>query len=425
MTKRRAWLVIAALTGVLGCGDDDGTGPGPSGAGGLGGSGGQGQAASAGGTAGSGTGSGGSGGGAGNSGSGAAGAGAPGVPADWPDDISDLEACRRYFTAICDRFVACDVFSREECMRRVELCPDRLFAPGSAWTIESARACAPEWASFDCVQMAQLRGPDCDAAPGTHADGATCIFDVQCASGACSSRFLYDETCGVCQSVAQPGGQCAMDVACPRGQECDDTVWLCTDTQITLPEPPPPPRVGLAETCTQLIHCMPGLGCEAPGEGTEQGTCVTLPPIDQPCVETFSSVGLCEDGASCNGRPGGTCIPLGQIGEPCGFSSCVPGAYCNVVGDDFGQSHTCLAPRQAGDPCPREGGFEFASSICAAGLACLWTSDGRTAAFCATPRDVGEPCNDQTELCLAGARCSEGTCVPVESRGLFEAACMP
>jgi len=425
MTNFFAWLVIAVL--ALGCSDnDDSDSPAPEAAsGGLGGSAGQGGAGASG-SSGEplGGASGATGGTGGSGGTDDAGAGGAAAGGGEPEGDTKLEACRRYYTAFCKRYGECGLLPGLECEVRVELCPDRLFSEGSLWTVERANACAPEWESFDCNIAATGIGPDCDDQIGTRAEGESCIIGNQCASGACSAIYMYQQTCGTCLPVAENGGACSGSVACPRGQSCDET-GQCADVLLTAPEPVPP--VGLGGTCTWFASCMPGLGCLAPGEETEEGTCVALPGAGQPCVETFGSAGLCEEGATCDGRPGGTCIPLRQLNEECGFSSCVPELYCNVLADSevFGVSHTCLAPRQAGDPCPRDYPFGIQTSPCAPGLECLYTSDARTEAFCATPHDLGESCDGHLVMCRPGTQCSRGTCVPIEDRGFFAATCSP
>lgn len=421
MEKHGFALALALTFGALGCSGDDDDGEAPPANGGIGGSSGGNGAAGAG-SAGSGA-SGSSGADAGADGS-AGTAGESSAP--WPDDLSAFEACRLYFTAICDRYVACGLFERERCMRRVATCPDRLFAEGSAWTIEKARACAPEWAAFDCDQAARLLGPACDDHRGTRAVGDSCIFDDQCASGACSARYVFQEQCGVCQNVAAPGGACGADLACPRGQDCGEGS-VCVDQLLMPGSETPGPPAALGQPCTAFPGCAEGLSCEAPGEGTTEGTCVAAPPLGAACVETFGSAGLCAEGATCDSRPGGTCVALGQIGEPCGFTACVPEAYCNVIGDDFGQSHTCLAPRVPGDPCVRAPGFERETSVCADGLECIEVNDaGDQPPLCATPRELGESCDGRLALCVDGGRCEGGTCVaPPADRGFFAAACVP
>lgn len=355
-------------------------------------------------------------------GAGASGAGVGGGA--WLDESSKLGACRRYYTAFCDRYEECGFMRGEECEVRVELCPDRLFSEGSLWTVERANACAPDWASVDCSVLAQGLGPACDEQIGTRAEGESCIMGNQCASGACSSIYMWQQTCGMCLPVAEKDGTCGASLACPRGQTCDEN-GQCADIQLTVQEPPTP--VGIGGICTWVGECMPGLGCLAPGENTDEGTCVALPGDGQPCVETFGSAGVCAEGLTCNSRPGGTCIPLRQLGEECGFSECVPEAYCNVLADSevFGVSHTCMAPRQAGDPCPRNYPFGIQTSPCATGLECLYTSDARTESFCATPADVGETCDGHTVICRPGAGCSSGVCVPLDDRGFFAATCNP
>ncbi len=392
---------------------------------------GSGSGASGGGAATSGTGAGGSS-GSGASGVGGAGAGdgAGGTGTVGPGGsavTNELDACLLYFDTICDRLVACGAFAREDCALRSEVCPDRLFSEGSGWTIERAQQCTAEWLSFDCESVKRLRMPDCAKVTGSFDDDAPCIADDQCKSGACNAAFVFTGECGTCVPVLPTDSACdptsAATAECPVDQYCDAATSACLDHEPRSPIMLAAPR-GLGEPCTSSSNCEEGLACQANAPDAADGSCVAAPPLGSPCLYDLGDIGQCAAGATCPNPDGAICQPLGQLNDDCGWALCVEGLYCNTIGDDFGTSHTCLEPRKAGEPCVRNTAFERETSVCEAGLDCMYVSDTRTEARCALRRDRGESCDGVTEMCRPGMRCEASVCVAGESRGLYEATCL-
>jgi len=425
LPRTRRWLSAWIAATALACSGSDspgngaggpagaGTGLGAGGGAGASGAGGAGALATSGGTGGGASGGGASGGGA--SGSGGAGGGAAGV-------MTRVEACTFYFDTICDRLVECGAFAREDCALRSEVCPDRLFAEGSGWTIERAVQCAGEWANFDCDSVSRLRVPECAKLPGSLDDGAPCIAPDQCTSGSCDSHFIYTGECGTCLPVVTAGAACNPTVACPSGQHCDDAAGSCVDSAPLTPFTPGP-KAALGQTCIASSLCEDGLACQGSGPDAPEGLCVAAPPLGSPCLYDLDGIGQCAVGATCPSPESSTCQALSQLNESCGWAQCVEGLYCNTIGDDFGESHTCLEPRKAGDPCVRNSPFQREPSVCETGLECMHVDDMRTDARCAARRELGESCDGSTAVCRPGARCEGSVCVASESRGLYQATC--
>jgi hypothetical protein len=146
---------------------------------------------------------------------------------------------------------------------------------------------------------------------------------------------------------------------------------------------------------------------EAEASEPQVGTCQLLAPIGQPCIPTFSRLGRCEEGGTCNSRPSGECIPLREIGESCGYSQCVDGAYCqaySIIDDE--PSHTCYASRVEGRRC-----YDI-DYICEEGLLCLCPAEDCDLALestCARPAQLGGAC-DERMRCAAGLNCANAVC---------------
>jgi hypothetical protein len=282
--------------------------------------------------------------------------------------------------------------------------------------------------AFDCDSVRRLRVPDCAKVTGSLDDGAACIAPDQCKSGDCNAAFVFTAACGECVPVLPTGAACDPSGAtageCPVGQHCDGPSSLCLDN-----EPSSPfvlaPNLGLGQPCTESAFCAEGLACQANAPDATAGTCVAAPPNGSPCLYDLEGFGQCAAGATCPNPDGATCQPLGQLNDDCGWALCVEGLYCNTIGDDFGTSHTCLEPRKAGDPCVRNSAFQRETSVCEAGLDCMYVDDARTEARCAMRRDRGESCDGATAMCRPGMRCEASVCVAGASRGLFQSTCMP
>ena len=168
--------------------------------------------------------------------------------------------------------------------------------------------------------------------------------------------------------------------------------------------------------CTELTPCAEGLGCQIElldGADREpvSGTCEPLPPVGQPCLPSFASLGLCADGGTCDSRPTGNCVPLRDVGESCGFTTCVEGAHCQIFGDVVVDvpSHMCYADRGPGEEC-----FGV-NEMCAAGTKCLCEDDACASERCTPLLQEGATCDGARELCAPPLRCHDGACTAVDT----------
>ncbi|MBN1611904.1 MAG: hypothetical protein JW940_35060 [Polyangiaceae bacterium] len=372
------------------------------------------------------------------------------------DDASRAQACRFYFDTICARIRDCEAPTFRPCASPADLCPDILFSSESTWTVPEVLSCAEQWTTHSCDELRVDRWPACSQRSGEREDGSDCVFDAQCQSGVCLGGMVpeYQLTCGQCVSPAPRNGACDEHTPCSMGQTCQESA--CVDISEPAPGscgPTMPCPTGqrcaaghceeiveivevvrcddatpcpagqvchlstcvdplpLGATCTRTTPCEEGFVCgiELAPEGEDEpteGTCQPLPPIGEPCVPTFVSMGACAEGATCTSRPTGDCVALRQIGESCGYTQCVQGAYCNTYGSVTDvPSHTCYADRVAGEPC-----FGW-DEICAEGLACLCSGTDCASTICAVPRPSGESCDSVTALCAESLTCVAGTCV--------------
>jgi hypothetical protein len=339
-----------------------------------------------------------------------------------PSELTAAEACRNYFTAVCERITECEAPNFRPCESPIDACPDILFAEGSAWTLEQVVACTSAWATHDCAALTLDQGPACSQVLGARPLGNACVFDSQCQTGHCNSGIVpsYDASCGTCADVSAAYGPCSLEHICPFGQYCDSDV--CADVpqsngseqcyDMDCPEGQYCdrgecyPLLAVGQQCTWEAKCAVGLGCEVElfedaDLEPDVGLCQPLPAIGQPCLPTFSRTGLCVDGGTCTARPTGECVPLRQVGESCGFTTCVEGAYC--------ADYICQLKGDVGASC-YPGGSTQGEEGCFDGLACACTDATCAAGSCAPARQVGESCNDSTERCADGLQCELGVC---------------
>lgn len=351
------------------------------------------------------------------------------TPAD--EGPSAMEVCQEYFETICSRIRQCGAPTYRPCESPPDLCPDVLFASGSTWTTEEVLDCTETWKSHDCQMLANDIWPSCSEKHGTRPDESSCVFDAQCASGGCVGGIvpLYDAACGTCKAPVSAGGTCNRDNPCARGLNCDDETCVALDLTLPLCEAgcpdgqecrggtcfdPPTEPLPRGALCTERTPCADGLGCQieiAEGEDEEplSGICEPLPPVGEPCLPSFVSLGLCAEGGTCNSRPTGDCVPLGNVGDSCGFTACVDGAHCQVFGDvvDDVPSHTCYANRGPGEEC-----FGY-NEMCATGTRCLCEDDACASERCTPLLQEGEACGGPREVCAPPLRCRDGACTAV------------
>ena len=406
-----------------------------------------------------------------------------GAPVQVP--ATPAQACRDYFTAVCTRTRECGAPKFRPCESPIDLCPDILLADGSNWSVDQIVSCTAAWKTQSCDDLMVDQGPACSYVLGNRPVGDDCAFDVQCKTGACGGGIVpfYEAICGKCIDIAPSHGACSVDARCPPNQVCNS--GTCTDyvgmlqdpcDAIKCPEPQTcasgacvaPPGVGGA--CSSRTKCAAGLGCQielvSPGVNEPgEGVCQPLPPIGDPCLPTFGSVGACVSGGTCDGRPTGKCVPLVEVGGTCGFTRCVDGAYCQVEGYDFPPPYICYERGGAGadcdldspdhgaaacadgflcvcanPPCDQHGACQAAPGACAritafgrdqtscgknlaTNLECLCTTPECTDALCAEPRTLGQSCDGKKQICRQGLTCNGGVCAELTTRNLAAQVC--
>lgn len=346
-----------------------------------------------------------------------------------PANANELTACRHYLMVACERLAACDPYYVGKCLDRLDLCPSRLFAGGSQWTVELAYSCAAEWAILPCEAVVRGEVPTCAARAGTKPVGAVCFSATQCESGLCNARSMEypDLGCGTCIQPAERNGTCDVRRACPADQRCvypGTTTGTCVDRNA---EPTLAPGQLGARCGRDGPRCAEGLGCEitlVENEWDEPsvGTCQPLREIGQPCLPSFGSVGLCVPSGTCDSRPTGTCVALRAVGQSCGYPQCDASAYCDY---DAVPSYECAARLGAGEPCKRYAPHGREDGGCSVPLECLCPDYDCDRAVCAEPREEGESCDGTTRVCVQGFTCRGGACAqsPTDLAQPFEAAC--
>ena len=377
------------IVALVGCGESDRASPptselvgGQSGAGGSGATGGAAPNAGAGPVGGAGTGTGGS-----------------SVQSD-----TLLAACTAYTRAQCQRLYDCRMTAEvESCVANVTSCPDYLFSPGSTRTREGTLACAEAWRVFPCGDLSMDKAPSC-ATPGTRQPGEKCLYDQQCASGYCIAR---SSSCGVCGSLASPGGACDFSMnICPDGQSCSN------GTCVAYPGPRSPTPVAAGEQCDLFGICPSGYSCIV-DPVTNLGRCSQPLAAGAPCRPGFSAFDkVCADGFYCSSS--NVCAPVPAAGQPC-TGTCQDGAYCD--------NGSCQPRRDVGATCltPRD----LLQSSCRSGLTCFCNDDTCNLGTCRQRYEEGAGCGDSNGQCVPGTSCVNGRCVATDAITKFAAVCGP
>jgi hypothetical protein len=213
-------------------------------------------------------------------------------------------------------------------------CRSEAVAPGTGMTFVSLNRCANYALGAACTDFDAPE--DCAPQAGSRADGATCMYDSQCAGRHCT-RSIPGIPCGICSREPGFGEPCTQN--CDHGLECID--GTCGRA----------PLLGMA--CSAQLECAGSLRCVAPG------VCAPSLGLGEPC-ESFSLY-QCDlsQGLECN-KNTHTCAPYNQLagpGEPCGAATasfprtgCLAGGSCPTTSNDAGV-RTCVARIKEGDPC--------------------------------------------------------------------------
>lgn len=266
---------------------------------------------------------------------------------------SNAEAC------LSARF-ATEYGSMESCVaRRTRRCEQREQGDGSLATPESIRACAlstdgsakeRDARCREFLRVEQAHDPlEACGAKGMLPDGAACLADGQCATGACAAAGL----CGVCAQPFEESELCFDDRECARG-------LVCAALRCKRPG-------GMGAECGPDRPCLPHLACR-------EGACAERRAEGQPCVpggdecqlwpvELVCSPGpkVCErflvqgEGSAC-GEVGGRVALCGfglrcRAAEDPGKGLCVPAVPDRSVCFDFSSSVTDKRLYPFGGPC--------------------------------------------------------------------------
>lgn len=188
----------------------------------------------------------------------------------------------------------------QTCLTRQTLaCVDGLMAPQTGNTPAKVELCVTELASASCQSFFDNQPPTDCSVTGAAANGATCTFNGQCASGYCQGTKT--SVCGTCAAPPAAGADCSSST-CAQGQRCVSSTMQCQTV------------AALNMVCDATHPCDRGLTCF--GENATTGTAGTCEAaatqIGQPCGGTMPG---------CDGTLGLYC------GGPSGSKTCMLVVY--------------------------------------------------------------------------------------------------
>lgn len=347
----------------------------------------------------------------------------------------ERRACEDYYRAIVERTEACGFVGRLD--PRHKLCPDILFARGSAVTGERLEACLAALRERPCAES--LEAIEACAFSGTVPPGGECLHDSQCQSGTCASGG--PQRCGQCTTRLEIGSACSgggsgIPTSCARGAVCrSDAGEPPTCKAVT-----PTPTLNVGDACSATpgpLRCPWEAPCLSSTLLSEAGTCQPLPKAGQPClVHAEGSTPVCARFHRCAPSTEslfGVCVLIenpGALDSDCGGSSeCSPELFC-----DF---RRCAPRRAEGQPCRY-------NDQCEVNTFCFLEPDSQ--GRCVRARAAGESCAQGAidggaynhPTCLDDGHCSisgsadsglQSTCIPT-MRGPGEScgglyACVP
>lgn len=357
------------------------------------------------------------------------------------------EECEDFLT--CDKSVGrCVCGSDDDCNSRLEPMAGESFVCRAGSCTNACRAdldcpcgaiCDEGACSVGCRSAGDCCGDStCEAGrcsiPGKGAKWSNCRWNMDCASGICSSAYPR----GLC--VDKVVSKCSVG-ACPEGSACDavfspalaETVGVC------------------APGCRTDVDCRPGTSCiatETPAGGPSEKVCRPTCSADAVCgpnalCDGATSTCQCKSDDACKvygaratcGPAGCSCVP-DCAGRECGddgcggtCGSCDPAYTCSsgscagscgtdepYVVCDGGSRCPPHSTCQPGNKCACDPGF--ASETCE-GERCSNCNWEWTCAVC-TPRCDGRQCGDDG----CGGTC--GTCgdgYDCDSRGQCTGSC--
>jgi hypothetical protein len=296
-----------------------------------------------------------------------------GVPDSGPPASSWVEACTQLVGPQCAAYAQCrpEIFASQyastaDCVaEHAAQCETQRQAPGNSATSDQLVQCAKAVGALSCAGFDALGdfplGKQFDACrfTGTLPDGAFCIDDGQCTSGACAMRSW--DACGTCVTPSATAA-CIVSAECPGQQLC--RVNHCV------------PAGALGDRCDSEDPCRGSLTCRS-------GTCQARLAEGAACDK---SVQDCALNLACAKA---TCVRAQAkiMGDRCGYESdgswfkCGPGLQC-IYSSTLGHNE-CVQAFDAGTAC---GTF---SVECGVGLTCIeGTCAVLDAARCAVPDEA-------------------------------------
>lgn len=192
--------------------------------------------------------------------------------------------------------------------RFLAYCNRALSAPGAAPDLASQLvACGKQLETAACGDEAS----DCKPKGGTLTEGAACVDDTQCASGAC--QRAENASCGTCRASVAVGGDCT-NGHCVTGSVCVSSNGKATCVAEKIAQ--------AGESCSSengVVRCASGLSCSFAGD---KATCRAPGDTGAAC----SSRRDCKEGLAC---VSGKCAAAVAEGGACSLDECATGLGCD------------------------------------------------------------------------------------------------
>ncbi len=298
--------------------------------------------------------------------------------------LDDYGEARR--AAECERLTRCGLFSNQDACERFLLPSlDRdtraaIDEKKIAYDAVAAKACLAAVTEQSCdTTSADVRTASTACTRtfrGLVPDGATCMFDLECASGSCDAPACpINECCaGSCRSTI---ANAAINDVCNRDNDCMNG-FCSVDGRCH-------PHGAARDMCTRDEECDIDLACIGATD-LEPGRCRDLPVIGEQCPYMRCA----EIGATC---VGGSCVALGIGGAACSTAAeCSPYGECNSAGmcvelPTLGQTCTIACSRDAWCDGGQCAALLPDTSPCSAGNQCesLYCNEGDVFDACAEP----------------------------------------
>lgn len=217
-----------------------------------------------------------------------------------------------------------------------ESCSFSVNAPDVGWTPATLDACVQARSAMSCSDF--LRGnnyPKVCYPAGPRANGSTCVFGHQCASGNCKKGT--GANCGTCVPRAIKNAPCNTTSDCDIGLACAKNGTCQTP-------------IAVNEACDDTRPCLNNLYCKGQ-QPNMPGICTKPGAPNDPCNPDLGGID-CDyfQFAWCDGSTK-TCgaYATADDGQACGFL--MPGVYTLCKGKSGCRSGTCAPPNDVGSTC--------------------------------------------------------------------------